>query len=184
MAPRRETSIDARKFILRLFKKGKSHREIAKIVGRSHACVQKIIGKFKSDGLIENKSGRRKKCSRSDVAKSDGRRIVWRKPKTSLDPKNLRPTIKHGGGLVMVWGSMASTRVRNLVFIDGIMNHMVYLDILHNSLKESAKNLGLDGNFIVKPDKDPKHMACNVKMWCLFHCKQQLHTPPPPTTIS
>ncbi|GFU88663.1 transposable element Tcb2 transposase [Trichonephila clavipes] len=21
-------------------------------------------------------------------------------------------------------------------------------------------------------------MARNVKMWCLFHCKQQLHTPP------
>ncbi|GFV28078.1 transposable element Tcb1 transposase [Trichonephila clavipes] len=26
-------------------------------------------------------------------------------------------------------------------------------------------------------DNDPKHTARNVKMWCLFHCKQQLHTP-------
>ncbi|GFY08730.1 HTH_Tnp_Tc3_2 domain-containing protein [Trichonephila clavipes] len=55
----RETSIDVRRFILRLFKKGKSYPEIAKIVGRSHSCVQKIW-KFKSDGLIENKNGREK----------------------------------------------------------------------------------------------------------------------------
>ncbi|GBM71089.1 Transposable element Tcb2 transposase [Araneus ventricosus] len=73
---------------------------------------------------------------------------------------------------------MASTGVGNLVSIDGIMNHMVYLDILHNNLKGSAKNLGLDGNFIFQHDNDPKHTARNVKMWYLFHCKQQLHTPP------
>ncbi|GFS93015.1 HTH_Tnp_Tc3_2 domain-containing protein [Trichonephila clavipes] len=61
MGTLRETSIGVRKFILRLFKKEKSYREIAKIVGRSHSCVQKIIGRFKSDGLIENKSGRGRK---------------------------------------------------------------------------------------------------------------------------
>ncbi|GFX94301.1 HTH_Tnp_Tc3_2 domain-containing protein [Trichonephila clavipes] len=69
MGPRRDTSIDVRKFILRLFKKGISYPEIAKIVNRSHSCVQKIIGRFKSDGLIENKSGRGRKSILSDVAK-------------------------------------------------------------------------------------------------------------------
>ncbi|GBM00513.1 Transposable element Tc1 transposase, partial [Araneus ventricosus] len=237
----------------------------------SHTCVQKIIGKFRSDGLIENKSGRGRKCILSDVAKrkilkeikigpkvsavklaaetsqiigrslsaetvrnvirqagyksrvarkkpsislqnqkkhlkfakihqlktnnfwnnvifrdeskfkifgSDGHLNVWRKPKTALDPKNLRPTVKHGGGSVMVWGCMSSTGVGNLVFMDSIMNHMVYLDILYINLKESAKNLGFDGNFIFQHDNDPKHTTRNVKTWCLFHCKQQLHAPP------
>ncbi|GBM49456.1 Transposable element Tcb2 transposase [Araneus ventricosus] len=79
---------------------------------------------------------------------------------------------------------MASTGVGNLVFIDGIMNHMVYLDIFHNNLKESAKNLGSDGNFLFPHGNDPKHTARNVKMWCLFHCEQQLHTPPQSSDIN
>ncbi|GFX71525.1 transposable element Tcb1 transposase [Trichonephila clavipes] len=240
MGTRRETSIDVRKFILRLFKKGKSYHEKAKIVGRRHSCVQKIIGRFKSDGLIENKSGRGRKNILNDVAKrkvlknikidpklsavklaaetsrimgrskkrldfakthqlktdnfwkkvifsdesklnifgSDGRRTVWKKPNTALDLKNLRPTVKHGGGSVMVLGGMASNGVGNLIFIDGIMDHKLYIDILNNNLKESAKKLGLDENFIFQQDNDPKLTARNVKMWCLFHCKQQFHTPP------
>ncbi|GFT22914.1 HTH_Tnp_Tc3_2 domain-containing protein [Trichonephila clavipes] len=81
MGPRRETSIDVSKFILRLFKKGKSYREIAKIIGRSHSCVQKIIGRFKSDGLIENKSGR--KSILSDVAKRKVLKDIKIDPKLS-----------------------------------------------------------------------------------------------------
>ncbi|GFX86850.1 transposable element Tcb1 transposase [Trichonephila clavipes] len=32
----------------------------------------------------------------------------------------------------------------------------------------------------LQQDNHPKHTARNVKMWCLFHCKQQLHTPQSP----
>ncbi|GFX84040.1 transposable element Tc1 transposase [Trichonephila clavipes] len=42
----------------------------------------------------------------------------------------------------------------------------------------SKKFTSYNGNFIFQQDNDPKHKARNVKMWCLFHCKQQLHTPP------
>ncbi|GFS97264.1 transposable element Tcb2 transposase [Trichonephila clavipes] len=87
--------------------------------------------------------------------------------------KNLRPTVNHGGGSVMVWGCMATNGVGNLVFIDGIMDHKLKIDILNNNLKESAKKLGLDGNFIFQQENDPKHTARKVKMW-----SQQLHTPP------
>ncbi|GFV61560.1 transposable element Tcb1 transposase [Trichonephila clavipes] len=232
MGPRRETSIDW--YWARTRDKA-SHGPIPIPLGYRghHSCVQKIIGRFKSDGLIENKSGRGRKSILSDVAKrkvlkdikidpklsvvklaaetsrimgrslsaetvrnvirhagyssrvarkkpfislqnqkkrleftktpqlktdnfwkkvifsdkskfnifgSDGRRTVWRKPNTVLDPKNLRPTVKHGGGSVMVWGRMASNGVGNLVFIDGIMDHKLYIDIHNNNLKESAKN--------------------------------------------
>ena len=29
---------------------------------------------------------------------------IWRTPNEELQPKNLIPTVKHGGGSVMVWG--------------------------------------------------------------------------------
>ncbi|GBO24011.1 hypothetical protein AVEN_230264-1 [Araneus ventricosus] len=83
MAPRRETSIDVRKFVFRLFKKLKSYRETAKIVGRSHTCVQKITGKFKSDGLIKDKSGRGRKCILSDVTKMKILKEITINPKVS-----------------------------------------------------------------------------------------------------
>ncbi|GFX37681.1 HTH_Tnp_Tc3_2 domain-containing protein [Trichonephila clavipes] len=67
-----------------LFKKGISYREIAKIVGRSHSCVQKIIGRFKSDGLIENKSGRGRKSMLSDVAKRKVLKDIRIDPKLSV----------------------------------------------------------------------------------------------------
>ncbi|GFT59178.1 HTH_Tnp_Tc3_2 domain-containing protein [Trichonephila clavipes] len=66
--------------IATLFKRGKSY-EIAKIVGRSHSCVQKIIGRFKSDGLIENGSGR--KSILSDVAKRKVLKDIKIDPKLS-----------------------------------------------------------------------------------------------------
>ncbi|GFT41843.1 transposable element Tcb1 transposase [Trichonephila clavipes] len=78
--------------------------------------------------------------SKFNIFGSDGGHTVRRKPNTALDPKNLHPTVEHGGGSVMVWGCMASNGVGNLVFIDGIMDHKLCIDILNNNLKESAKN--------------------------------------------
>ncbi|GFW29293.1 transposable element Tcb1 transposase [Trichonephila clavipes] len=72
-----------------------------------------------------------KKVTFSDEGKfnifgSDGRRTVWRKPNTALDPKNLHPTVKHGGVFVMVWGHMASnwslTIKQRVTFRDGSCN--------------------------------------------------------------
>ncbi|GFV99049.1 transposable element Tcb1 transposase [Trichonephila clavipes] len=39
--------------------------------------------------------------SKFNIFGRDGRRTVWRKPNTALDPKNLHPTVKHGGVSVM-----------------------------------------------------------------------------------
>ncbi|GFT18178.1 HTH_Tnp_Tc3_2 domain-containing protein [Trichonephila clavipes] len=108
MGPRRETSIDVRKFILRLFKKGKSYREIAKIVGRSHSCVQKIIGRFKSDELIENKSGRGRKSILSDVAK---RKVL---KDIKIDPK--LSAVKLAAETSRIMGrSVSAETVRNMI---------------------------------------------------------------------
>ncbi|GFW05344.1 transposable element Tcb2 transposase [Trichonephila clavipes] len=109
---------------------------------------------------------------------SDGRRMVWRKPNTSHHPKHIILAVKHGGGSVMVWRCTAASGVGKLVFIDGILHKMAYLNILQNNLKESADKLGLGSNFIFQQDNDPTHTAFVVKEWLIYRCRNQLNTPP------
>lgn len=116
--------------------------------------------------------------SKFNIFGSDGRRFVWRKPNDELNVKNLKATVKHGGGGVMVWGCMSAKGVGNLVFIDGIMDQNVYLKILKENLKESASKMGLGKRFKFYQDNDPKHKAQNVRLWLLYNCSKVIDTPP------
>ena len=60
--------------------------------------------------------------SKYNIFGSDGKQKVWRKPNTTMQVKNLRPTVKYGGGHQMVWGCIENSGVENLHFIDGTMN--------------------------------------------------------------
>lgn len=88
---------------------------------------------------------------------------MWRKPNAGLDQKNLRPTVKHGGDHVMVWGYMSYHGVGNFVFIDGIMNAEHYINILRDNLLESATKMGISKTFRFQQDNDPKHTARKTK---------------------
>ncbi|GBM25974.1 Transposable element Tcb2 transposase [Araneus ventricosus] len=103
--------------------------------------------------------------------------MVWRRKNEELNPKNLVETAKYGGGGVLVWGCMSASRLDNLVFIDGIMNHALYLNILRDNLKLSAQNLGIGNNFVFYEGNDSKHTTLNVRFWCLYNCQQNLKTP-------
>ncbi|GFV83884.1 transposable element Tcb2 transposase [Trichonephila clavipes] len=59
-----------------------------------------------------------------------------------------------------------------------LMDKMVYLEILKNNLQKSAVNVGLGSNFIFQQDNDQTHTAKSVKLYLLYHCKKELHTPP------
>jgi transposase len=116
--------------------------------------------------------------SKFNLFGSDGRAMVWRQPNTELDPKNTTPTVKHGGGSVMVWGCFSASGVGNLVFIDGIMNQYVYMDLLKSNLKVSAQKLGIEKSFSFYQDNDPKHKAWINRMWLLYNCPKVIDTPP------
>lgn len=109
---------------------------------------------------------------------NDGRGKVWRKKNSALDVKNLIPTVKHGGGSVMVWGAMAASGVGRLVFIEGRMDQRQYKQILEGNLKASVDALGLGRRWIFQQDNDPKHTARSVKEWLLQHAPRQLNSPP------
>lgn len=116
--------------------------------------------------------------SKYNIFQSDGGRKVWRKPNTELDPKNIKSTVKHGGGSVMVWGCIASSGVGELVFIDKIMDKHLYLNILKENLQKSAEKLGIGNTFYFQQDRDPKHTAHIVREWILSNTPHILPTPP------
>ncbi len=49
-------------------------------------------------------------------------KCVWRQPGEEYKDKCVLPTVKHGGGNVMVWGCMSASGTGELQFIEGTMN--------------------------------------------------------------
>ena len=73
---------------------------------------------------------------------SDIFKHVWRRPGEEYKDKYAMPTVKHGGGNVMVWGCMSAAGVGGLYFIEGNMNSNMYCEILQQSMILSLKKLG------------------------------------------
>ena len=69
--------------------------------------------------------------------------------------RQVLPTVKHGGGSVMVWGCMSAAGTRELQFIEGTMNGNIYCDILKQSMIPSLQKLGRRAVF--QHDNDPQY---------------------------
>ncbi len=88
---------------------------------------------------------------------SDGVKRVWRQPGEDYKDKCVLPTVKHGGGSVMVWGCMSAAGTGELQFIEGTMNANMYCDILKQSMIPSLRRLGRRAVF--QHDNNPKHTS-------------------------
>ncbi len=73
---------------------------------------------------------------------SDGVKRVWRQPGEEYKDKCVLPTVKHGGGSVMVWGCMSAAGTGELQFIEGTMKTNMNCDILKQSMIPSLRRLG------------------------------------------
>ena len=88
---------------------------------------------------------------------SDGFKHVWQRPGEEYKDKCVMPTVKHGGGNVIVWGCMSAAGVGELYFIEGNMNTNMYCKILQQSMIPSLQKLGRTAVF--QHDNDPKHTS-------------------------
>lgn len=63
-----------------------------------------------------------------------GRVYVWRTPEETYDLDCLKPTVKHGGGSVMVWGAISWHGVGPIIAVKGTMKAEHYLSVLDNQV--------------------------------------------------
>lgn len=96
------------------------------------------------------------------------RAYVRRKPNERMAEQCLVPTVKHGGGNVMVWGCFAGDRVGDLVKIEGIMRKEQYLKILQENAVPSGRRIA-GKNFVFQQDNDLKHSS----RLCKSHLEQR-----------
>ncbi len=73
---------------------------------------------------------------------SVGVKRVWWQPGEEYKHQWFLPTVKHGGGNVMVWGCMSAVSTGELQFIEGTINANMYCDILKQSMIPSLRRLG------------------------------------------
>ncbi|KAK3551411.1 hypothetical protein QTP70_017294, partial [Hemibagrus guttatus] len=90
---------------------------------------------------------------------------VWCKSNTAFQKKNIIPTVKYGGGSVMVWGCFAASGPGRLAVINGTMNSAVYQKILKENVRPSVCDLKLKRTWVLQQDNDPKHTSKSTSEW-------------------
>lgn len=102
--------------------------------------------------------------SKFNMFGSDGNFRVWRPQGKRFDYRYTQKTVKYGGGSIMVWGCFSYAAVGPLHRIDGIMDSLMYRDIMENvMLPYASEEMPLKWTY--QQDNDPKHTARIVKRW-------------------
>ncbi|CAB5191505.1 unnamed protein product [Rhizophagus irregularis] len=88
----------------------------------------------------------------------DWHKVVW--------SDEIKPTVKFGGGSIMIWGCMGAFGVGKYCKIDGRMDGELYREILEEEFLGTLSECDLSvDDVIFQQDNDPKHTANKTYEW-------------------
>ena len=94
------------------------------------------------------------------------RAYIRRRENKRFHPDCILPTVKFGGGSIMVWGCMTASGLGKLHRVKGSMREDQYVDILYSTMLPSAREFfGNDNNFIFQQDNASCHKAKKCMTW-------------------
>ncbi|GAB1860734.1 SFRICE 017567 [Camponotus japonicus] len=84
-------------------------------------------------------------------------RIFVRSSSEKLIPQCVVPTVKYGGGSIMVWGCFSGHGIGDFVKIEGIMKKDYKKILVQNAIPSGLRIIGR--SFTFQQDNDPKHTS-------------------------
>lgn len=94
--------------------------------------------------------------------------FVRRRIGEEYHPDCVVPTVKHGGGSIMIWGCMAASGVGEMFVCEGRMNSEKYINVLENVLRPSLTRIYGDTNLEdikFQQDNAPCHKSATTMAW-------------------
>ncbi|CAJ0915364.1 unnamed protein product, partial [Ranitomeya imitator] len=171
MVKTKELSKDTRNKIVALHQAGKTESAIANQLGVKKSTPVHVRARLKfAREHLDDPEEFGENVLWSDETKLElfGRNTtcrVWRKKNTELHPSNTIPTVKHGGGNIMLWGCFSAKGPGRLIRVHERMNGAMYREILNANLLPSARTLKIKRGWFFQHDNDPKHTARATKEW-------------------
>ena len=93
-----------------------------------------------------------------ELWRTKGRVWVRRQQGERFEEKCIVPTVKHGGGKVMVWSTMARSGMGSLTVVESRLNCEAYIEVILKCVKKDSKKL-IGRRFIFQRDGALCHTA-------------------------
>lgn len=108
----------------------------------------------------------------------DGRMRVWRRVGERYHADCLMPTMKFGGGSVMMWGCFSWWGVGPLVLIEGTLDQNGYVNLMSNHLVPYLRKVDKQcSGVIFQEDNAPCHVAEYTSWWQQTHSINRMSWP-------